>query len=577
MLLSREEVELVFKLHCALMQFVKEQVKGTGVPGVPEPATAYSSLPPEKRQEVVQAFLGRLDLIDTFIALNPARLSEEELGIVSSWRHLLAGRFIALRQLKKHMILLACDGTPTAYGVTGLVDPMERVIRRPLPAMVETVLLPFRGKITYDGIVSAFNLTFGPGSRRGFEEDFRTAKANNGIVTSLPWAAPASNPSGDARKVTVIRAGQERVPTVHEVLKRVVAMTDAFCQTRLNEEYGALCRKLTEKLAAKRPSPLLRGELRTWAGGIIRTIGWVNFLDDRSQSPHMRLPVIDKAFGVGESTGQGKAKAIRRLLKIRQFDHRWTLPSRWEGTSTIWTLQDSNGFIIDIRQQPVAMQRAAFKQGLIPYVPADRGAAAVQDRISSSTSRRLLQFKITLRGTEPVIWRRIQVFDDTLDKLHEHVQTAMGWTNSHLHHFFIQGRRCGDPELLEDGFEPFTGLDSTKTLISAVLPADGAPFSFEYHYDFGDSWVHDVQFEGSPPPEPGVAYPKCLEGERACPPEDVGGIGGYAEYLEAMADPSHERYQEMLDWNGPFNPDAFNPHLATHVMQEGMPDWRKMV
>jgi len=75
--------------------------------------------------------------------------------------------------------------------------------------------------------------------------------------------------------------------------------------------------------------------------------------------------------------------------------------------------------------------------------------------------------------------------------------------------------------------------------------------------------VHDVHLEGSPPPQPGVAYPTCLEGERASPPEDVGGIGGYAEYLEAMADPSHERHQEMLDWNGPFNPDGVNPHLAT--------------
>jgi hypothetical protein len=354
-------------------------------------------------------------------------------------------------------------------------------------------------------------------------------------------------------------------------------MTDAFCQTRLNEEYMALCRKLAEKLAAKRPLPLLRGEPRTWACGIIRTIGWVNFLDDRSQSPHMKLPVIDQALGVAESTGQGKAKTIRQLLKIHQFDHRWTLPSRWESNPLIWTLQDSNGFMIDIRQQPVAMQRAAFKQGLIPYVPADRAAAAVQERIGASTSRRLFQFKITLRGVTPAIWRRIQVFDDTLDKLHEHIQAAMGWTNSHLHHFFIEGRRGGDPELLDDDVEPFTGFDSTRTLTSELLPADRAPISFEYHYDFGDSWVHDLQFEGSPAPQPGMTYPQCLEGERACPPEDVGGIGGYAEYLEAIADPSHERHREMLDWNGPFNPDAFNPRLATHVMQEGIPDWRKMV
>jgi hypothetical protein len=125
--------------------------------------------------------------------------------------------------------------------------------------------------------------------------------------------------------------------------------------------------------------------------------------------------------------------------------------------------------------------------------------------------------------------------------------------------------------------EPFTGLDSTKTLMSSVLPAQGAPLSFEYHYDFGDSWVHDVLWEGCPPPQPGMTYPQCLDGGRACPPEDVGGVEGFKVYLEAMADPSHERHQEMLDWHGPFDPEAFNPRLTTHVMQEGMPDWRKMV
>jgi hypothetical protein len=189
MLLSRDEAELVFKLHCALMQFVMDQVRGAGIPAS---APAYRSLPAEQRQKVVQAFLVRLDLADAFIAANPARLTEAELEIVSSWRHLLAGRFIALRQLKKYMVLLACDGESTAYGVTGLVDPMERVIPKPLPTMVEMVLLPFWGKIIYDGIISAFKVTFGPGSRGGFEEDFRTAKATKGIVTSLPWEAPRS-------------------------------------------------------------------------------------------------------------------------------------------------------------------------------------------------------------------------------------------------------------------------------------------------------------------------------------------------------------------------------------------------
>lgn len=175
------------------------------------------------------------------------------------------------------------------------------------------------------------------------------------------------------------------------------------------------------------------------------------------------------------------------------------------------------------------------------------------------------------------MWRRIQVFDDTLDKLHKHIQLAMGWTNSHLHHFFINGQRCGDPELIHDDPEPFTGLDSTQTLLSAIVPADGKPFSFEYEYDFGDSWWHDILCEGNPTPQPGMQYPVCLEGERACPPEDVGGIWGFAEYLEAINDPSHERHRELLQWNGKFNPARFSPAQATHLMQEGLPDWRKMV
>ena len=207
MLLSREDAELVFKLHCALMQYVMEQVQGAGAPA---PTAAYPSLPPGQRQEVVKALLGRLDLIDTFIAANPASLSAEDLEIVSSWRHLVSGRFIALRQLKKYMVLLACDAKSTAYGVTGLVDPLELVIPMPLPAMIETVLLPFRDKIIYDGVVSAFNVTFGPGSRRGFEEGFRAAKADKGIVTSLPWEAPENKPRVEARKPQ--RTGRRKKP-----------------------------------------------------------------------------------------------------------------------------------------------------------------------------------------------------------------------------------------------------------------------------------------------------------------------------------------------------------------------------
>ena len=192
-------------------------------------------------------------------------------------------------------------------------------------------------------------------------------------------------------------------------------------------------------------------------------------------------------------------------------------------------------------------------------------------------SDRLFQFKITLREIQPPIWRRIQVRDGTLDKLHEHIQTAMGWTNSHLHRFKIEGKEYGDPDLLFDDVEPMEFEDSTSIKISEVLPKSGKRLHFEYEYDFGDGWHHDVLFEGCVQAERGKRYPICVEGARHCPPEDVGGTPGYAEFLEALADPEHEQHDEFLRWaGGRFDPEDFNADKMTKKMRRGLPDWRTM-
>jgi hypothetical protein len=194
---------------------------------------------------------------------------------------------------------------------------------------------------------------------------------------------------------------------------------------------------------------------------------------------------------------------------------------------------------------------------------------------SIPASERLYQFKITLLESQPPIWRRIQVKNCTLDKLHEHFQTAMGWTNSHLHQFEIDGDRYGDPELLDDGFEDFHCVDSTVTKVSEIIPQDGKRFRFTYEYDFGDDWQHEVIFEGCLRAEKGGRYPICVEGERACPPEDVGGVWGYAEFLEAIADPKHEEHNRMLEWVGDFDPEEFDAGKTTKAMRRGLPDWRQ--
>jgi hypothetical protein len=160
----------------------------------------------------------------------------------------------------------------------------------------------------------------------------------------------------------------EAVQPVHDV---IVALTDAFCREHLNEEYQAMCRELA---GGTRPQA-------TFAAGErqARDLG----LRDRAHDQLGQLPRrqqreaapeaggLDKAFGVAESTGQGKPKAIRTLLKIREFDHRRTLPSRLDDTSPIWWLE-VNGLIMDIRRCPSEVQEEALRKGLIPYIPADR-------------------------------------------------------------------------------------------------------------------------------------------------------------------------------------------------------------
>ena len=86
--------------------------------------------------------------------------------------------------------------------------------------------------------------------------------------------------------------------------------------------------------------------------------------------------------------------------------------------------------------------------------------------------------------------------------------------------------------------------------------------------------MHEVLFEGCPKPEKGQKYPLCVEGSLACPPEDVGGMGGYYYYLDAISNPKHKEHKMYLEWRGPFDPEAFNPAEATEMMREGLPDWR---
>jgi Plasmid pRiA4b ORF-3-like protein len=170
----------------------------------------------------------------------------------------------------------------------------------------------------------------------------------------------------------------------------------------------------------------------------------------------------------------------------------------------------------------------------------------------------IYQLKITLEGIEPPVWRRVQVSGDIpLARLHKIIQAVMGWEDYHLYEFEVQRVRYSAPG--EDfGFDTEQKPVNVNraTLEQAV---EGRRIKFRYWYDFGDDWFHEIKVEKILEPEAGAAYPRCVEGGRACPPEDCGGVWGYSNLLEILADPGHEEHEHYLEWlGGPFDSEAFD-------------------
>ena len=148
----------------------------------------------------------------------------------------------------------------------------------------------------------------------------------------------------------------------------VVGLTDAFCQAHLNDEYVELSRKLAAKLSRKRPSPLDRGQAKSWAAAIVYTIGRVNFLFDKEQTPHMSAQELCELMGVGQGTASSKSTQIMEMLRITQMDPEWTAPSLMDENPLVWMIS-VDGLIIDARDAPREIQQEAFRLGLIPFLP----------------------------------------------------------------------------------------------------------------------------------------------------------------------------------------------------------------
>ncbi len=166
---------------------------------------------------------------------------------------------------------------------------------------------------------------------------------------------------------------------------------------------------------------------------------------------------------------------------------------------------------------------------------------------------RAYQMTITLRGIRPPIWRRVEVPGAIrLAALHEVIQTVFGWTDSHLHQFFIGDKSYGQPDDFDEAVED----ESVVTLVHAVGTRTKRCLCV---YDFGDNWEHEVAVEKVVVGNSGSERPLCLGGRRHRPLEDCGGPPGYRNFLEAIGDPNHEKHDAMLEWvGGRFDAEAFD-------------------
>jgi hypothetical protein len=339
---------------------------------------------------------------------------------------------------------------------------------------------------------------------------------------------------------------QELLPRYREI----IALTDQFCNERLNEEYRSVCRTAAAGLCQE-GSPVERGKVAGWAAGVVAAVGWVNFLGDPSQVPHVRTEEIAKWFGVSAATLQTKSKTIRDGLEMMRFDPAFTLASRMESNPLV-----TFGSMLE-NLSSLDLDRV------------ERGVETLgddDDEKFASSPTTAFQLKITLQDVKPAVWRRIETPDCTFGELHQAIQAVMGWRDGHIHEFAV-----GEMRIIAPMWEPFQGKPERcrreTDLLLSEIDADGIK-EFEYMYDFGDGWRHTIKIEKQLPIDAVGDVPLCTGGVGACPPEDIGGPPGYEEFVEVMADPSHKRHEELMEWYGDedFDPERFDVEEANRLL-----------
>ncbi len=361
-------------------------------------------------------------------------------------------------------------------------------------------------------------------------------------------------------------------------IKKIEKVLKTVCETNLDDEYRELGLGILKEISEneKLGPSLSRSKPESWAAGILTVLGRVNYLSDSSFEPCMTLEQLAKTCGVSVATGSVKADLISDELGIGRglagFDYQ--LPSLRNRLAKEFPflpeiIQGIKGAFceaFDISPEEIPKKLEEFmdeepdpSENVSPEnLPrVTRMSGSIRDNQVDEYdeyivhSETIYQIKISLKDFKPTIWRRIQTPDMPLSFLNHTIQLAMGWYGGHLHHFEIDHEYFSDPTMLDDVD------DEDEINLSDLVSLGKKRKKFIYLYDFGDSWEHEIVIEKQFESTEDWAHPRCIAGENACPPEDCGGVWGYAEMLEAQNDPNSEEVTDFF-YLDEFDPKEFN-------------------
>jgi hypothetical protein len=300
--------------------------------------------------------------------------------------------------------------------------------------------------------------------------------------------------------------------------------------------------------------------------------------DIHAKLPYLNIPEVTQAVA-GILRDRSSFSAIEIASLVRALVQKFETLNRIEQIGILMIVEDIMRGLEDMAAKSEGRTKKAGKKAAKKGIKKvakksakKKVAKAVASKAAASDSAQpIYQIKISLKHVQPPVWRRILIKNCSLDTLHGYIQAVMPWSNSHLHRFIVGRETYSATDMLDDGWgDESDDIDSADTMLSDVVPAAGKKFRFQYIYDFGDDWDHEVVVEKILAAHTTMKYPLCSEGAGACPPEDIGGPWGYADMLEAVANPKHPRYRdfaEMLEEMGPFDPLAFSAEAATKAMR----------